>query len=261
MTTKFVTEKTQFHEKVLHAAELLKKSSSATALTGAGISTPSGIPDFRSAGSGLWARYLPNEVASINAFRKHPLRFFEWLRPLASHMINAEPNPAHIALAEMEKQGLIKTIITQNIDILHHKAGSKNILEVHGTLKTLTCIQCFNQYPSEQFIAGYISDGIVPVCPICGHYLKPDVILYGEQLPAQIWLEAKHAAETTDLMIIAGSSLTVMPVASLPMMAIKNSAQLIIINHMPTYMDDKAAVVFQNDVAEVLPAIIKEALR
>jgi NAD-dependent deacetylase len=242
------------------AATLIRKAQFAVALTGAGSSTPSGIPDFRSTGSGLWTRYLPMEVASLTAFRQNPERFFKWLRPLASHMLTAQPNAAHIALAELEKHHYLKSIITQNIDGLHQRAGSTNVLQVHGTLSTMTCIGCYQQVDAEDYVAPYLEQGVTPHCKTCGQYLKPDVVLFEEQLPAQIWLKARRTAEACDLMIVAGTSLVVSPVAQLPERAKKNGAQIIIINKTPTYMDQQAEVLFTGDVADIIPAITAEVL-
>ena len=141
------------------AAEIIRKSKHTTVLTGAGISTPSGIPDFRSTNSGLWERYDPFEVASLNAFRYHPEKFYGWMRSLASKIQNAQPNPAHLGLARLEQAGLIETIITQNIDGLHQKAGSKNVIEVHGTLQSLTCVNCYKQHPAKKFMDAYLKNG------------------------------------------------------------------------------------------------------
>jgi len=246
--------------KITHAANLIRHSKKTVMLTGAGISTPSGIPDFRSAGSGLWTKYLPMEVASLSVFRRDSEKFFAWLRPLASHMLTAKPNPAHLAIAMLEKKGIIHTLITQNIDTLHHKAGSKNILEVHGTLNTLTCTACYQQYSSIDFLEPYLESGQIPYCPNCGHILKPDIILFEEQLPIQTWLNAKYASETCSLMIVAGSSLTVAPTASLPMHAINNHAKLIVINRTKTYIDVRADIVLTGDVADIIPLIAQELL-
>lgn len=250
----------EYHTAILKAARLIKNAEMVSVLTGAGISTPSGVPDFRSAGSGLWTRYFPMEVASLTSFRQHPKRFFEWLRPLASHMCNAEPNPAHHALADLENHGYLDTLITQNIDLLHHKAGSKNILEVHGTLNTLSCTSCYYQTTSESYLDAFIHNGDVPYCPKCGSILKPDVILFEEQLPVKIWQKARKASKQSDLMIIAGSSLVVTPVAGLPIDVLDNGGNLIIINNMSTYIDERAAVVIMDDVASAIPAIAHEVI-
>lgn len=242
------------------AASLIQEANYAIALTGAGSSTPSGIPDFRSRGSGLWTRNAPMEVASLTAFRNQPERFFEWLRPLASHLLKAKPNPAHLALAQLEKHKHLKTIITQNIDGLHQRAGSENVLQVHGSLGTLTCIGCYQQFNSNGFVEPYIEEGILPHCEACGDYLKPDVVLFGEQLPAQVWLKARRTAEACDLMIVAGTSLIVSPVAQLPERAKKNGAKIIIINMSSTYMDKQADILIPGDVAEILPELAARVL-
>jgi NAD-dependent deacetylase len=240
---------------IRHAAELLKSCKHGVALTGAGISTPSGIPDFRSAGSGLWNRFDPFEVASLSAFRYHPERFFDWMRTLARGIVQAAPNPAHLALAELEAAGIIQTTITQNIDGLHQRAGSRCVLEVHGTLNTLTCIGCYHQYEASGFLQPYLNNGIIPRCPDCNQILKPDVILFEEQLPLETWLKARQACRNSDLILVAGSSLEVVPVAGLPMQALENGARLIIVNHMSTYLDVRADVIFREDVAEILPCL------
>ena len=240
------------------AAALLRGAEFAVALTGAGSSTPSGIPDFRSRGSGLWTRYLPTEIATLSAFNRHPERFFEWLRPLASHMLSAQPNPAHLALAALEQRNFIKAVITQNIDGLHRRAGSQNVLPVHGTLETMTCINCYRQVSAETYTRPYIEEGVVPRCEVCGSYLKPDVVLFEEQLPAKIWLKARQASDSCDLMLIAGTSLLVFPVAQLPERAWRRGARIIIVNKTPTYMDEHADVVLRGDVAEIIPAIASE---
>jgi NAD-dependent deacetylase len=237
------------------AARLILTSKYAVALTGAGVSTPSGIPDFRSNTGGLWHKYNPMEVASISIFRVKPERFFEWFRPLTKLILEAEPNKAHLALAKMESLGLLKSIITQNIDGLHHKAGSKRIFEVHGTLNSLTCVACYNQYSVNDFCEPYINDGIIPRCPICGGILKPDAILFEEQLPKETWLQVEKEIKKCDLLIVLGSSLEVVPVARLPYQAVNRGAKLIVINNQETYIDSRADVVLNKDVAIALPSI------
>lgn len=242
------------------AADILRGSRRTVVLSGAGISTPSGIPDFRSAEGGLWAKYDPFEVASLSAFRYQPEKFYNWMRQLANTIFYAEPNPAHYGIAQLEQANLVHTVITQNIDLLHQRAGSKNVLEVHGTFGTLTCIWCFRHADSADFIQPYLEEGIIPHCPHCGHVLKPDVVLFGEQLPAKTWLKAEQASKDCDVMIVAGSSLEVLPVASLPMRALENGAHLILINHSETYVDVRADVVFHEGVEVIIPRIVKEVL-
>lgn len=239
------------------AAVLIRKAERAVVLTGAGISTPSGIPDFRSEGTGLWSHEEPMEVASLSTFRTAPERFFHWFQPLAAQIFNAQPNAAHKALAEFEAAGHVRTIVTQNIDALHQKAGSKHVVEMHGTLRTLSCTNCFRQFESYPFLQPYIETGKIPQCLNCNGILKPDVILFGEQLPQSAWYEAQRAARQCDLMVIAGSSLEVLPVARLPMQALDRGAHLIIINNTPTYLNVRADIVILDDVASTLPEIAK----
>lgn len=244
--------------KIDRAAELIKHAKYAVALTGAGFSTPSGIPDFRSAGSGLWTRYLPMEVASLSTFRYDPEKFFAWLHPLASHMLMAEPNKAHLALAQLEEESYIKGTITQNIDALHRRAGSQRVYEIHGTFHTLTCTGCFVKQQAEGLIQPYLEHGEIPRCPECGRILKPDVILFEEQLPVKVWLDAQKVTNKCDLMLVMGTSLEVMPSAVLPVRALDAGAKLIIINKGETYVDMRAEVLINQDVADILPLIAQK---
>jgi NAD-dependent protein deacetylase/lipoamidase len=247
-------------ETIEFAAELFRQARRTVVLTGAGFSTPSGIPDFRSEGTGLWAHDEPLEVASLATFRTHPERFFQWFRPLAGRILFAEPNAAHYALAELEQHGLLQAVVTQNIDLLHRKAGSQHIIELHGTLNTLSCTECFRQYGYQDYLLPFIERGELPHCPACGGLLKPDVILFGEQLPEKAWLEAQRAALACDLLVVAGSSLEVLPVASLPMKAIDHGAHLVIINQTPTYLNVRADINLFEDVADLIPAIVERVL-
>jgi NAD-dependent deacetylase len=242
------------------AMEIIKNSENTTVLTGAGISTPSGIPDFRSSTDGLWSRYDPFEVASLTAFRHKPQNFFDWMRPLANKMYQAQPNAAHIGLARLERAGYISTIITQNIDMLHTKAGSVNVLEVHGSMNSMSCTQCFQQVDSNPFIESYLEHGQIPRCPQCEGILKPDIILMEEQLPARTWLKAVEASRSCDTMIVIGSSLEVVPVANLPMQAVDHGANLIIINKSHTYIDVRADIVFHEDLIDIVPTIVDRIL-
>jgi len=238
-----------------YAADLFRESERAVVLTGAGISTPSGIPDFRSEGTGLWSRDEPLEVASLSTFRTDPAKFYEWFRPLASQIYHAQPNQAHIALAQLEKAGRLNSVITQNIDMLHQKAGAENVIEMHGTLRTLSCTQCYQQVDHQDFLAPFIENGSLPHCPSCKAVLKPDVILFGEQLPQKACLEAQKACRNCDLILVAGSSLEVLPVAGLPMQAIDRGAHLIIINQTSTYLSVRADINIFENVVDVIPLI------
>lgn len=252
------SEKTESN--IQFAADLFRQSKHAVILTGAGISTPSGIPDFRSTGTGLWSKDEPLDAASLSTFRTRPERFFSWFRPLASQIFNAQPNAAHFALAKLEAAGKVKSILTQNIDMLHQKAGSKSVIEMHGTMQTLTCSQCYHQVQAKDYIASFVDTGNLPLCPKCNQLLKPDVILFGEQLPQAAVSKAQRDARQCDLMLVAGSSLEVLPVAGLPMQALDRGAHLIIINNTPTYLNVRADVAILEDVAMIIPAIMERVL-
>lgn len=245
-------------DSIRYAAELLCMSQRTVVLTGAGISTPSGIPDFRSEDTGLWSMVDPMEVASLSAFRYDPERFYSWMHPLAVCIVGAQPNPAHLALARLEQISSVKVVITQNIDGLHQRAGSMNVLETHGTLQTMSCTHCFLQVESKPYIEPFLKQNQIPHCQRCSAILKPDVILFGEQLPQQTWMEALQASRSCDLMIVAGSSLEVLPVAGLPMKALDRGAHLIILNQTPTYLSPRADVVILENVAEVIPEIAEQ---
>ena len=240
---------------VARAIELVRQAKHMVALTGAGISTPSGVPDFRSPESGVWAQAGPMEVASIYAFRHNPGAFFEWIRPLANTILHAQPNPAHLALASLEASGRLQTIITQNIDLLHSKAGSNTVYEVHGSMRRATCQGCHTEVDGLPIWQQFASDGQIPTCTSCSHILKPNMILYGEMLPALIMHLAQQEAKKCDLMLVAGSSLEVAPAGDLPLLAKRAGAKLIIINLGPTHMDSQADLLFREDVAQLLPQL------
>lgn len=242
--------------KIARASALIRSSRHMVAFTGAGHSTASGIPDFRSPGSGLWEKDDPMLVASIWAFRLNPKAFFKWVQPLAKIMLTAAPNPAHRALAELEEIGILKTIITQNIDNLHQRAGSRRVLELHGHMREATCVRCYKVVPVDPAVERHVLDGTVPRCD-CGGVLKPNVILFGEQLPVQVLNQAMAEARRCDLMLVAGSSLEVMPAANIPFRAVESGAKALLINLQPTAFDPQANVVIHGDVTEVLPAIVQ----
>jgi NAD-dependent deacetylase len=254
-----LSEATQFGLRC--AADIIRASRRAVVLTGAGVSTPSGIPDFRSPDSGLWEHFDPFEVASLTSFRHNPANFYQWMCGLVRLILDAQPNPAHYSLATLEQLGYIHTIITQNIDHLHQCAGSRNVLEVHGSLETMTCTSCYQTVKARNFIETYLNRAEMPYCPKCGQILKPDLVLMGEQLPAKTWLQAMQSCKGCDLMIVAGSSLEVLPVAGLPMRALENGARLILINFSNTYLDVRADVVFHEDVAGILPLIVEQVIQ
>ncbi len=241
-------------EKISAAARLLREARKSTALTGAGVSVPSGIPDFRSPGSGLWEKYDPMEAASINAFRSNPEIFYDWIRPLLEKTRAARPNPAHDALTRLQVMGRLDEIITQNIDGLHESAGSRDVLAVHGHTRTSSCLNCARGYDSEPLWERVLA-GDLPRCENCNQVLKPDVVFFGEMLPADIMARAEFAAGGSDVMLVAGSSLEVFPAADLPMRTLRNGGKVIIINKGPTMLDSHAHIKLEADVATTLPAI------
>ncbi len=238
------------------AADLILRARHITVLTGAGISTPSGIPDFRSLKSGLWRKTNPLLVASIQVFRIRPQLFFDWVRPLVSRLLDAAPNPAHLALAQLEKAGRIKSIITQNIDDLHQRAGSRNVIEVHGHIRHATCVRCYNVVPMATILTRFVQERQVPRCTRCNGVLKPNVILFGEQLPVAQVTAARREARVCDLMLVAGTSLRVSPVSDLPFIARENGADVIVIDKHATSFDKYATLVIRQDLVRALPGIV-----
>lgn len=242
------------------AAELIRRARHLVVLTGAGISAPSGIPDFRSFTSGLWNKANPLVVASLSVFRIRPQLFFDWIRPLVRTFLDALPNPAHLALAQLEQVGRLKAIITQNVDALHQKAGSSNVIEVHGDIREATCVRCYDVVPTDKIVPYFVDGCQVPRCEKCGGVLKPNVILVGEQLPVKQVIAARYQVNECDLMLVIGSSLNVAPVADLPLMAHEHGAQLIVLNQQPTPIDKYATLVIRADVADILPRIVSLVL-
>lgn len=245
---------------LVQAAELIRHAEFVVALTGAGISTPSGIPDFRSQGSGIWEKVDPMEVASLKAFRATPEKFYNWIKPLARTLLAAQPNPAHVALARLEAAGRLTVVVTQNIDMLHLRAGSTQVLEVHGNLHQATCLYCYHVQPALPLFEHWLATDEIPLCELCGHVMKPNFILFGEQLPAKIFTEARLAIKQCEVLLVAGSSLEVFPVAELPLLALAHRAHVIMVNRESTPIDDKATVLLRADVAEVLPQLVDEVL-
>lgn len=245
---------------IQQASHLLLSAQHTVALTGAGISTPSGIPDFRSPGTGLWEQINPLMAASLTAFRHHPERFFEWARPIAQKIIDADPNPAHIALARLEKSGYLAGIVTQNIDDLHRRAGSEVVFEVHGHIREAVCVTCYSHHFSKKLLEAFIRTGEPPRCPECNGILKPNVVLVEEQLPYDIFRQATELFDQSDLILVIGSSLEVTPVAYLPLDPLDAGAHLIIINREPTYLDDRADFIFRQDLEIVLPRLASEVI-
>jgi NAD-dependent deacetylase len=236
-------------------ARLLRDAERVVALTGAGISVPSGIPDFRSPGSGIWEKVDPLEVATIQAFRRDPARFWSFYRPRFETLGDKLPNPAHQALVELEGRGMLDAVITQNVDRLHRKAGSGRVIEVHGSIDSSSCIECGTSWPLDEVAALFDDDGVA-VCPTCLGYVKPDVVLFGELLPEAAMAEAQAFAQRADLLLCVGSSLEVYPVAGLPELTLDSGGELAIVTQGPTPYDGAAAVRMDGDVVEDLTAVL-----
>ena len=233
-------------------AGLLSNSKHAVVFTGAGISAESGIPTFRGA-NGLWSRYDREEVASIQGFMRNPKAFWAFARELIVKT-KAKPNAGHYAIAELERMGIIKAVITQNIDMLHQKAGSKRVLELHGSLKYVDCLKCGKTYEWDEIV-----DKIDNIkCENYGSmYLKPRIVFFGEQLPKDVLNEAIREAEKSDVFIVVGSSLQVYPAASLPFIAKENGAKLVLINRDPTDKDWLFDIIIYGKAGEILPKIVE----
>jgi NAD-dependent deacetylase len=237
-------------------ADLVRSAGSVVALTGAGISVPSGIPDFRSPGTGLWENVDPMEVAHIDAWRADPERFWHFYGTRFATLRDKEPNGAHRALVELERRGLLAAVVTQNIDMLHRKAGTRELVEVHGTIEHSSCLDCGAQYPLAEVRERLASSPIsVPDCD-CGRPLKPDVVLFGEWLPEGALERAYALAAGADLLLCVGSSLEVHPIAQLPGVTRQAGGEVAIVTQGPTPWDSRAAVKLDGDVVAELEALV-----
>lgn len=236
-------------------AEVIAESSMTVALTGAGISVPSGIPDFRTPETGLWAKVDPMEIAHIDVFERDPARFWSYYRPRFHSLSDKRPNRAHAALAELERRGLLAGVITQNIDRLHRAAGSENVVEVHGSIATSTCMQCDAAYTVEQVDSLFNEAGIAE-CESCSGPVKPDVVLFGELLPADAMARAQQLAKEAELMLCVGSSLVVHPVAGLPQLTLEQGGKLAIVTKGSTPYDGAAELKLEGEVDEELVDVL-----
>ncbi|MHB8659300.1 MAG: SIR2 family NAD-dependent protein deacylase [Solirubrobacteraceae bacterium] len=237
-------------------AELIRESARVVALTGAGISVPSGIPDFRSPGTGLWANVDPMEVAHIDVFQRDPERFWQFYGQRFQTLEHKRPNGAHEALAELERGGMLDAVITQNIDRLHERAGSRSLVEVHGSIAHSFCPRCALRYAIAEVRERQDVDARgVPRCE-CGSALKPDVVLFGELLNPDALAAAQRWATSADLMLCIGSSLEVYPVGQLPLLTLAAGGRIAILTEGPTPLDESATVRLSGDVVDDLRAIL-----
>jgi len=240
-------------EGIQRAAEDLLNAHRAIAFTGAGISVESGLPDFRSS-TGLWSKYSPEEYATIDAFRADPKKVWKMLTEMISLVIQAKPNPAHIGLADLEKMGKLEAVITQNVDGLHQAAGSRNVIEFHGSNATLSCLSCGSTVGTE----GLSLDDLPPTCPQCRSIMKPDVVFFGEPIPWDAHRKAMEAATTCDLVLVIGTSAVVYPAVEIPITAKESGAKLIEINVELTPLTHQVSdYIIQGRSGEILPRVVE----
>ena len=228
-------------------AELVRGRQPCVALTGAGISTESGIPDFRSP-TGIWAQVDPMEVASIDGFLADPEKVWEFYGKRLDVLAEAQPNDGHRALAELEARGWLRAVITQNVDRLHERAGTRELVEVHGSIRTASCLDCGETVPSEEVVRMLP----LPRCPQCGRVLKPDVVMFGELLDEETMARASELAAEARLLLVVGSSLEVYPVAWLPAETLAAGGSLAIVNRDETQYDGRASVRIAAGAGEIL---------
>jgi NAD-dependent deacetylase len=243
---------------VTQLAELIREHQPCVVLTGAGVSTESGIPDFRSP-TGLWARFDPLQYGSLEAFRADPLKVWSFYKPRVAMLTEAEPNAAHVALAELERLGFLEAVVTQNIDLLHERAGSRDVVEVHGSIRSATCPGCGERQPLARVLE-LLTAADAPACPACGQILKPDVVFFGELLSPAAIERASELARRAGLLLVVGSALEVYPVAALPEETLAAGGRLAIVNKGPTPYDARATLKVDGSAGEVL-AETAEALR
>ena len=230
---------------------MLSQTRRLVAFTGAGISAESGIPTYRGE-DGIWHKYDPGKFADINHFFRKPEYYWRFFQEVRYPVIKqAQPNRAHQALASLEEKGILKALITQNIDGLHQLAGSQRVLELHGNTRRIACLDCSAWYPMEE-VYEQLETQLPPPCLACGGRLKPEVVFFGESLPEGVLEEASTEAQACDLFLVVGSSLVVQPAASLPMLAKRRGATLVIVNRDPTPLDGMADAVYHRSASEVL---------
>ncbi len=243
-------------EEVARLAELVRDAGSVVALTGAGISVPSGIPDFRSPATGTWTKVDPMKVAHIDSFRADPMRFWHFYGERFASLGGKAPNDAHHALVAMERSGMLDAVITQNVDMLHRKAGTAELIEVHGSIARCTCPDCGGDIPQLEVRARRLGDPDgIPRCEVCGGPLRPEVVLFGEPLSEQAMERARELCAAADLILCIGSSLEVQPVGSLPLITLQSGGAIAILTQGRTPLDRLAAVRLDGDIVEELGAL------
>jgi NAD-dependent deacetylase len=242
-------------ESIQQLARLVVENQPCVALTGAGASTESGIPDFRSA-TGIWAEFDPLEYGSLGAFERDPEKVWRFYRPRVRMLTDAAPNAAHRALAELERRGLLQAVITQNIDLLHERAASRDVVEVHGSIRTSTCLACGSRYALADVLELLEAEAGAPRCRKCGAVLKPDVVFFDELLPEEAINRAYELADAARLMLVVGSSLEVWPAAELPLITRRAGGKIAIVNDGPTSVDEKAELKVTGPAGKVLTSTL-----
>jgi NAD-dependent deacetylase len=228
-------------------AALIRENQPCVVLTGAGASTESGIPDFRSP-TGIWAEFDPMEYATLGAFQRDPRKVWRFYAPRFDMLGSAEPNRVHLALAALEREGLVRAIVTQNIDTLHERAGSRDVIEVHGSIRASSCLSCGAEYPLAEVVPLIGAGDGAPECPACGAILKPDVVFFDELLPPGAMERATELAAEARLMLV------IYPVAGLPQATLDAGGRVAVVNQTPTWVDREAALVLRDKAGDVLEA-------
>lgn len=241
-----------------------KKAKNPVVFTGAGMSTESGLPDFRSR-QGLW-KTRPESLSTMEALQQQPNDFYFFYQWRIAQLLQVNPNDGHLALAVLEQAGFLRQLITQNVDGLHHRAGSKKVIELHGSLRTVRCVECQATFDSrtilptgdtweQDYVAGRYKYGQECICPACGGLLRPEVVMFGEPLPVQAWEQAAAMSRKADFFVVLGSSLAVSPANLCPQLAVNQGAKLLIVNQEPTPLDDQATWVIHDSIVNVLRAV------
>jgi NAD-dependent deacetylase len=245
------------HQLIQRAAKDILHSKKTVALTGAGISVESGIPAFRGS-QGLWEKYDPDEYAHIDAFHSNPDRVWLMLKEMFSFIMTAKPNPAHVGLAELERMGLLSSIITQNVDGLHQAAGNRNVIEFHGTHRTLSCLKCSTKIEGSSLTL----EDLPPHCSHCSSLLKPDVVFFGEPIPWEAQIRSLKETESCSAMLVIGTSAVIYPAASIPITAKERGAIIIEINQEPSPLTNQISnYLISGSAGEIVPAIVEEVKR
>jgi len=245
-------------KKVQVFADLIVESENIVVLTGAGMSTESGIPDFRSPGTGLWTKVDPNQMASIHSYVSDTSKNLKFMLEMGMNIFKSKPHKGHKALTKLQKMNKLEGVMTQNIDGLHQRARTENVIELHGTANEAICMRCNTVYPITTLINQVLHENTQPTCQKCNGLLKPNAVFFGEALDSDVLAKADRMIANCDLLIVLGSSLLVYPVAFYPRKTISSGAKLAIINIQNTDLDSAAEIVIHSKIGDVLPKIVEK---